>query len=108
MQEIPIVNSPNQSLSLTLDNNRYDIRIHACKDNSGNLVMAFDIAINGNAVVTGVRAVPGFPIIPFSYLENGNFALITQNDDYPDYTQFGVTQNLIYASQVELDTLRGI
>ena len=108
MIEVPIVNSPNQSLSITLDGNRYDIRIHACKDNLGNLVMAFDIAQNGTMIVEGMRAVAGFPIIPSAYLENGNFVVVTQNDEIPNYTKFGISQNLIYASQTELDTLRGI
>jgi len=108
MIQIPITNIPNQSFSINLDGNQYDIRIHACGDNivPGSMVMAVDIVRNNVAIVTGMRAVPGFPLIPAKYLENGNFIFSTQNDDYPDWNQFGITQYLIFASESELQTLR--
>jgi hypothetical protein len=108
MIQIPLVNIPNQSLSINLAGNLYDIRIHACRDNGeyGTGIMAVSIAINNVVVVTGQRALPDFPIIPARYLENGNFLIQTMNDDYPDWRQFGITQNLIFASQAELDTFR--
>jgi len=104
MQQVPITNIPNQSLSFNADNNQYDIRIHATGDNGeiGSEVMTFDISINSVVVVTGIRAVAGFPIIPSLYLENGNFVVLTENDDYPDWNQFGITQQLIYMSAAEL------
>lgn len=101
MIEIPISAIPNQSFSIRLDNSQYDIRIHTC-----NNIMAFDIVRDGVEIVTGARAVAGYPIIPYDYLENGNFVIITANDEYPNYVQFGITQFLIYASQAEIGALR--
>lgn len=101
MIEIPLQAIPNQSLSVLLNNVQYDIRIEVC-----NNIMAFDIVRNNIAIVTGQRAVAGEPIIPYQYLEDGNFAVLTMNDAYPDYLQFGITQSLIYASQSELEALR--
>lgn len=104
MQQVPITNTPNQSLSFTADGNEYSIRIHTTGDNdeAGTEVMTFDISINTVVIVTGIRAVAGFPIIPSLYLENGNFVVLTDNDDLPDWNQFGVSQYLVYASQAEL------
>ena len=102
MNIIPLQAIPNQSLTVQIDNISYDIRVHLCSN-----VMAFDITIAGVLVIQGMRAVSGFPIIPAVYLENGNFVVLTQNDDYPYYDQFGITQFLYYASQAELEAIRG-
>lgn len=107
MIQIPIVNIPNQSLSINLDGNQYDIRITGCSDQSkGSGIVAFDIVRNGTIVITGARAVAGYPIIASKYLEDGNFLVETMNDEYPDWRQFGITQILIFASQSELETIR--
>lgn len=102
MIQIPIAAIPNQSLSIQLDQNNFDIRIHDC----GN-IMAVDIAINNEVIVTGVRATGGFPLLEYSYLEdNGNLTIITENDEYPDWRRFGIDQFLIYATAAELEALR--
>lgn len=108
MIQIPLQAIPNQSLSLRLDGNQYDLRVHACRDNSqfGTGVMAFDIIRDNVVIVTGARATPGFPLIPARYLENGNFIVITMNGAYPDWRQFGITQQLVFASETELETIR--
>lgn len=108
MIQVPITNVPNQSLSINLDMSQYDIRIHATDDNGepGTEIMAVDITRDSVPIVTGTRAVPGYPIISSAYLENGNFIFVTLADDYPDWNQFGITQFLIFASQAELDLLQ--
>jgi len=104
---IPIINIPNQSLTLQLDNNQYDLTIHATQDNPDGTtgIMAVDISINNEIIISGVRAVDLYPLIPYKYLVNGNFIFITQNFQYPDWRQFGVTQSLIYASNEELESI---
>ena len=108
MIQVPIANIPNQSFSINLSGNTYDINIHACRDNDlpGTGIVAFDVTINNAVIVTGIRALPDFPIIPSQYLENGNFIVQTMNDEYPDWRQFGITQFLIFASEAELQTIR--
>ena len=104
MIQIPLQAVPNQSLSIQLDNNYYDIVIRAC--NSGDAqVMSFDISINNAIVVQGQRAVTDYPIIPYAYLYNGNFILITTDDDLPDWTKFQISQYLIYASMAEIEAI---
>ena len=104
---VPLQALPSQSLSITLDENYYEINLYIAGGNlPGTEVMGMDITRNGVAIITGQRCVPGYPVIPYQYLEDGNFGFITENDDYPDYRQFGVTQNLYYASSAELAALR--
>lgn len=104
MINVPVTNIPNQSLSINLDNIQFDIRIHASQD--GQLLF-FDISANNEIIVNGQRALPDYPLIPYRYLEQGNFVMITDNDEYPRYDQLGMTQYLIYASASELATIRG-
>ena len=45
MQQVPITNIPNQSLSFTADGNEYSIRIHTTGDNdeAGTEVMIYNV-----------------------------------------------------------------
>lgn len=101
MIDVPIAAVPNQSFSIQLDNVSYDMAIYS----TGN-VMSMDIIRAGTPILLGERLVPNYPIIPYRYLESGNFVFITLDGDYPTYDQFGVTQNLIYLSATELASLR--
>lgn len=107
MINIPLQAIPTQTLSFqdTTTQTNYFIAIKTC-GNPGAQIMSVSISINDILIVSGVRAVAGFPLIANTYLENGNFVILTQNDDLPDYTQFGVTQYLIYASQLEIEAIR--
>jgi len=69
--------------------------------------MFADIIRDNSPVILGIFVVPEFPLIPYRYLEEGNFIFITANQEYPDYRQFGTTQFLFYATQEELDAYRG-
>lgn len=91
----------NQSITATLDNERYQITI---KETGG--VMSVTIVRNEQAIYTNLRAVSGFPLIPYRYQEQGNFVFETENDQLPDYKQFGITQFLVYASPTELMRFR--
>lgn len=114
MIEIPLQAIPNQTLSIQLDGDQYDIKItattatttdHQTVADSVNMIV--DIVRNNVAIVSGFRAMASYPLIPYSYLEAGNFVFVTSNDEYPDYREFGVTQSLIYATEAELEVIRG-
>lgn len=102
MQLINITAVANQSLSVRLNNVRYDIAIK-----EANGVMVASIVRDGVAVVTGARIVAGALIIPSQYQEDGNFVIDTLNDAIPYWTAFGVTQFLYYFSADELEAARG-
>lgn len=102
MINVPIASTPNQSFSVRLENNFYDITL---KETNG--VMSCSMVRDNVTLFDGVRLVAGSPIIPFAYLETGNFILSTNNDDMPDYTKFGVTQFLVYFTAAEVEAIRG-
>lgn len=101
METIPIKAIPNQTFTLTPDSNRYSISIQEC-DGS----MAITISINDVEVVSASECVSGSLLIPYKYLENGNFTFVTTDDEIPYYEKFGISQNLVYLSQDELDSIR--
>lgn len=102
MQQINIAAVANQNFSVQLNNILYNLTIKLTVN-----VMSVSISRNGSVVQSGARAVSGFPLIPYHYQEDGNFIITTENNDYPDYSKFGISQFLIYASQDELEVIRG-
>lgn len=102
MIDITLQPLPNQSFSIQLGASRYDITLK-----EANGAMTASIARDGAPVVENVRLVAGSPVLPYRYLEDGNFVLVTQDDDLPYYTAFGVTQFLTYLTADEVAALRG-
>ncbi len=102
MQSVPIQAVPQQTLSyIDPSGNQWNISITLVGSQ-----MAFTLTLNNTVLVENITAVAGYRIIPYNYLENGNFVLITQNKQIPDYTQFGITQQLIFLTQAEIDAYR--
>jgi hypothetical protein len=97
MLNIGLRQIPNQSISVTLNSNFFDIVIKQAFD-----TMYVTLSINSLLILNSVRAVPNAPLIPYEYLQTGNFIFLTANNDIPFYTQFGVTQSLVYATATEL------
>jgi len=102
MEIITLQAVPNQSLTLQLGNNSFDVLI---QDVNG--VMAVSISVNDIPLITGARAVNGFPIIPYTYLETnvGNFTFIGSNDsqeEYPYWIRFNTDLQFIYLSPADL------
>lgn len=101
--EIAIEPMPNQSFSITLDGSFYDITI---KESNG--VMSCSIVRDNILIQSNARISAGYLLIPYKYQENGNFFIITENDDYPYYTEFGNTQFLMYIPQPVLNSLYSV
>lgn len=91
---------PNQSISIRLSNSLYDIRVKALNDGA-----CIDISRDSEVVFSGMRITPGSFILPYAYLEKGNFMLSSLNDELPDYLKFGVSQMLYYFTPAELEAL---
>lgn len=101
MRIIDIDPIPNQEFSVTVDGNRWDFVIKEAVSS-----MICDLSLNDEVILSGARIVAGTPIIPYEYLRRkGNFIILTENDELPYWTQFGVNQQLIYASAEELSLL---
>lgn len=97
MREIILAPIPDQTFQIRLNSTLYDMRIFLA-----NNVMCCDLSINSVVILTSQRLVAGSLVIPYKYLENGNFIIITLNDELPYYEQFGATQFLIYYTPEEL------
>ena len=95
---------PNQTLAIIIDETRYEITLKKTVE-----VMVCDIYRNDVLIVQGMRCLPSTPLLPYLYQEAGfgNFYFTTQNDDFPDYPQFGITQYLWHFNNEELVALRG-
>lgn len=98
MQIIDITQVPNQSFTITLEGVRWDLTIKQAETS-----MLMDAVADGVSVVTGQRIVAGAPIIPYKYLaQDGNFLIMTENDELPNWERFEVDQALIYATFDEI------
>lgn len=102
MRTIPIAAVPSQSLSIRVDNVRIVLRIK-----EANGVMIADVERDNTAVISGTRVLAGEPIIPYRYLEEGNFLVLTIDDELPDWREFGISQSLIYITADEVAALHG-
>jgi hypothetical protein len=106
-QIIPLDPIPNQSLSIRLDGHRYIITV---KEIGG--MMGVTIERDNVVLVDMVRAVAGFPLLPYRYLSRdaGNF-IFTHTDPgaYPYYEDFGTKSQLVYSTAAEIaaDALAG-
>lgn len=101
MQVVPTQALPIQKFSVLLDNNEWDITLRLTIE-----TISATLSLNGTIVLENTRVVAGYKIIPYKYEENGNFVLLTQNYEIPNYTKFGVTQALVYISPDELEVVR--
>lgn len=103
MLNIPLQTIPNQSFSLQLNGNTYDIILRDC----GN-IMASSVAINNVQITANLRIVPSIFLLPYRYLENGNFLITTEdeNQEYADWRRFGLGQTMVFATQAELNEIR--
>lgn len=103
MQTIDLQTIPNQQLTVVLDGVLYSLTLRLT-----NGCMSVDVTRAGDPVVSGQRIVAGAPFLPYVALEGayGNFIMLTQDGDLPDYTQFGLTQTLIWATAAEIGTIR--
>lgn len=101
MIDIALSAVANQSFFVQLDERAYAISIHTADD-----VLTASISRDDVTLITGARIAPGTPLLPYRYQESGNFVLLTQDDDMPEYSQLGVTQFLVYLSPSELASLR--
>jgi hypothetical protein len=108
MQLIPLITDSNQSLNITLGGDNYFIKINDVNntDDELNVLMASTIQRNNIDIISGFRILAGEPLIPFKYKENGNFIFFTNNDEFPDYRQFGITQFLYFFDADELREIR--
>lgn len=98
MRQISLLSVPNQSFSVTIDGTLWEIALKTARN-----VMFADISRDGDVVLLGQRVLPDQPIIPYRYLSTyGNFAILTSDDELPDWQRFNIDQVMIYLTPREL------
>lgn len=98
MKQIPLKSFPRQSLSVLLEGSLYELSLKEC-----NGIMAVTVVRDGVTIVSNRRAVAGMPIIPSRYLNDGNFVIVTDNDDFPYYTEFEASNVFVWMTNEEID-----
>lgn len=93
-------NNPNQSVNFSYGTNSYRIHLYTFK----GFTLA-DVYLNNEAVVNGARCVPDQLIVQNeSALTDGNFAFICVDKDYPYYTKFNRSQQLVFLTAQEIES----
>jgi hypothetical protein len=101
MQSIPLQAIPNQEFTVVLNNNQWKITLRTTAG-----VTSATVSLNGTEIVSNSRCVANGLVIPYEYLESGNFLFLTQNYQLPEYTQFNTTQYLVYITAEEMAAFR--
>lgn len=99
---LPLDAIPNQELTVTLDDNTYDIVLK-----EANEAMAISVSINNKLIVSNILISANTALLPANRKANGNFYLYSLTDDYPYYTNFGITEFLIYLSDFTASLING-
>lgn len=97
---VPLQAIPNQTLTMQLNGSRVEIEVRAVRE-----FMALTITRDGRALVSGMRAVAGSPVIPFDYLWAGwgNFIFTeTREGEAPAWEAFGTTCVLVFSTAAEI------
>lgn len=101
MIQIDLAAIANQSVSIRLDDSFYELTV---REAGGT--MCVDISRDGTLVLEGARAVAGTALIPYTYLEVGNFVFVTEGEEYADWHKFGTSHFLLYANAEEVAQIR--
>lgn len=98
MQTIPLRAMPNQSLSFTLDGNRWEVTVKQAVE-----IMIANVTINDDVIILGAQLLPGTPVLPYPYLMNfGNLILIVENEQLSDWRRFETDQTLVYVNAADM------
>lgn len=89
---VPLADVPSQAFTVTLEQERWSFRFVT----AGGMLVA-DVARDGVLLLTGTRVLAGEPIIPYRYLQTGNFLFLDSREQIP------TTQSpLAYLSAAEI------
>lgn len=101
MQTIQLTNVPNQSFQIVVASNVFELLFRTTKYG-----LIYDISINNVPVISGHRALPMTPLIPYKSLVPdgfGNFVFSAYVSDTLDFTKFNSTQTLVMLSSEEME-----
>jgi hypothetical protein len=92
MKIIPLRALPNQRFTFEHGEDRWEMHVGATGD-----VMFADVTFNDEIILLGSRIVAETPLIPYQYLAlAGNFVLLTEDNDMPNWKKFETNQQLVF------------
>lgn len=93
MRVIPLRAVPNQRLSFSNGSDLWEIEIKVA-----TVTMVCSLWLNNKPVLLGSRIVAGVPLIPYPRLAaNGNFLILTADDEEPWWELFESTQQMVFS-----------
>ncbi len=99
IQLIGLESVANQSLTIRLENSRYEIVLNTLNDD----LLSISIFRNGLSLVKGIRAMPYTLFLPkHLQLNYGNFYFDTPDDEYPHYERFIDNHRFYYIPATEV------
>jgi len=92
-------------------NQEFDVTIEEIENSIHVLLQTLDgpltmsVFVNNKQLGEPFICYPNQPVIPYPYIEDilgGNFIFETEDDNYPNYENFGKTCNLFFVTKDEL------
>jgi hypothetical protein len=99
-------------LNNTYANQEFDLVLEDIQDNihvllqTTNKVLLMSVYINNEQIGIPFLCCPNQPVIPYPWMVNrlgGNFIFETENENYPNYENFGKTCNLYFLTKDEFN-----
>lgn len=93
-------------------NQEFDITIEEIENSIHVLLQTLDevltmsVFVNNKQLGEPFLCFPNKPVIPYPYMEDilgGNFVFETEDENYPNYENFGTTCNLFFLTKDELN-----
>lgn len=98
MYKIPLDKTPNQTFSIVLNGKDYRIAIRTIQN-----LTYMSVWVNSELLFYNQLCTPNAYVNPYNYVSvNGKFYFESLDNNYPNYTQFGVTQSLLFYTQEEV------
>lgn len=109
MYLIPLKQTPNQELSVTINGIFFIIRLRYWSSDGENGIMFNQVKVEDKDWTGSTRCVPNQALIPYQYLsDSGNFYFICSDNQYPDYKKFGVEHRLVFLDEKEIAEINNV
>lgn len=98
--EIELNNLPNQTFTTTINNVDMEVIIKLAGQED-NPVMLFALRVNNEYLCPFVPVFANQGVLPYQYMTaeaGGQFFFLTEDDNYPIYTEFGVNCKLYFVT----------
>ena len=94
---------PNQRFTVVLERTLYEIDVKTI-GSGANQITLMSVTRANEVIIRNQRVLPNENVIPYGYQFDGfgNFRFVTDSDNYPVYTEFGVSVILTYFTAGEI------